>query len=388
MERRESLSMDKLRVLLATALPPPDHGGICNWTRVVRREIGERDDLELLFVDTTQRYRPIPRMQTLSRLLFGSPKSLSVIYGVYRSMRAKHPDVLHLNLSGSFGVFRDMLILYMAKMFNVCTIAHYHLQKTPAEVTSRLYWRLLCRTMSLADAVVVLDKKSETRVRAALPDKPISVLPTMVEIDVIDELKLKLGAPASAPGPGVKIVFVGFVSPVKGVRELVKACLQLSDQNFKLDIVGNVSDTVLKRELEALANRHGKADWLRFHGGVSHAAALEYILAADILVLPSHAESAPAVIIEAMGCGKPVVSTTTGAIPETLDIGGPQECGICVPPRNVESLADAIRRLILDPDLRHRYGLKARDRAVQFYSVQVGCKKLLNLWRSLPKSKS
>ncbi len=39
-------------------------------------------------------------------------------------------------------------------------------------------------------------------------------------------------------------------------------------------------------------------------------------------------------------------------MPETLDIGGPQECGVCVPPRNVEALADAIRRLAADVRLK------------------------------------
>ncbi len=61
-----------LRVLLVTAMPPPEHGGITNWTRVVRRELDARDDLELMFVNTTNRNRQIPGMQTVSRLLFGS----------------------------------------------------------------------------------------------------------------------------------------------------------------------------------------------------------------------------------------------------------------------------------------------------------------------------
>lgn len=84
-----------------------------------------------------------------------------------------------------------------------------------------------------------------------------------------------------------------------------------------------------------------------------------------------------------MGCGKPVVGTTTGAIPEMLDIGGPQECGICVPPGNVEELTGAIRRLIGEPQLRRQWGRMARQRAEQLYSVQVGCKQLVDVWRTV-----
>ena len=42
-----------LKVLLATAVPPPEHGGINNWTRLVRRQLDGVPDLEMLFVDTT-----------------------------------------------------------------------------------------------------------------------------------------------------------------------------------------------------------------------------------------------------------------------------------------------------------------------------------------------
>jgi glycosyltransferase involved in cell wall biosynthesis len=380
LETQNNRGNDKLRILLASALPPPDYGGIINWTRVVRKEIGNRADLEIHYVDTAKKYRGIPGMQTLSRLIFGSSQALRVIWDLFRSMWVFKPHLLHLNTSGSFGILRDLIVLHMAIIFRIPTIVHYHLQKTPAEVTNRFYWKLLRWTMWLADAVVVLDKKSEALVRAVFPRKNVTVLPTMVEIDVIDELIRKLDAPPAAPGRAARIVFVGFVTPVKGVRELVEACLKLSDLSFTLDIVGYVPDETFKRELETIANQRGKADWLRFHSGVDHAAALEYILSADLLALPSHAESAPAVIIEAMGCGKPVVSTTTGAIPEMLDFGGPQQCGICVPPQDAEALADAVRRLIIDTDLRMRFAQIARERAEMFYSVPVGCKQLMDFW--------
>ncbi len=362
-----------LRVLLATAMPPPAHGGIINWTRVVLREIGDRKDLELLFVDTAKRYQDIPGMQTLSRLLYGTPQALRVIYQVFRSLWKDQPDLLHLNTSGSFGTVRDMLILLLTKIFKVPAIAHYHLQKPPVEITSAIYWNYLRWVMSLANAIVVLDKKSEAYVRAALPDKKITILPTMVEIDVINELRKKLPPPPPAPSSTTKILFIGFITHFKGVYELVKACLQLSDQQFELDMIGKITDTALQRELVALARQSGKADWLHFRGEVNHDVVLEYMLAADLLVLPSHAESAPAVIIEAMGCGKPVVSTTTGAIPEMLDIGGPQECGICVPPRNVDALAQAMRRLIGDPQLRDQWGIKARRRRAILFRTGRMC---------------
>lgn len=375
-----------LRVVLASALPPPAHGGIINWTRVVRRELEQHEDIELFYVDTCRRYKGIPGLPGLSRLLFGSCQALGVIYRLFRSLRAHRPNVLHLNTSGSYGVVRDLIIMYMARMLKVPVVAHYHMQKPPAEINHNTwYWKLLLRAMSLADAVVVLDKKSEAVVHTALPRQTVTILPTMVEIDVIDELRARSGDRLRTPGAPAKIVFVGFITPVKGVRELVEACLQLRDRDLELVMLGRVSDPSLRKDLEKLAATSGKSGWMHFLGSVDHAEVLQQILAADLLVLPSHAESAPAVIIEAMGCSKPVVSTTTGAIPEMLDIGGPEECGICVPPRDVNALADAIRRLLDDPLLRQEFGCKARRRAEQLYSVPVGCRQLVDVWRSIAK---
>jgi glycosyltransferase involved in cell wall biosynthesis len=374
----------RLRVLLATGLPPPAHGGIINWTRLVRRELEPREDLELFFVDTSKRYKTVFGMPRLSRLWFGSWQALRVIGNLIRALRAQRPDVLHLNTSGSYGAVRDLIILKIARMFKVPVVAHYHMQQPPVEIdrTSR-YWRLLLRAMSQSTVVVMLDKKSEAIVREALPGKKVSILPTMVPIDDIDALRARLETPLRDSAAPVKIIFVGFIAPVKGVRELVKSCARLKDRNLELNMVGKVPDPALRKELEKIADTSGKAGWLRFRGEVDHEEVLRQILTADLLVLPSHAESAPAVLIEGMGCGKPVIGTATGAVPEMLDIGGPQECGICVPPRDVDALTGALERMIDDPKLREACGCKGRQRAEQHYTVPVGCRQLVEVWRSV-----
>jgi glycosyltransferase involved in cell wall biosynthesis len=373
----------KLKILIVTPLPPPDHGGVVNWARIVRNELGHRGDLELRFLNTSKLIPVIPGMQMLARLVIGVTYAPRIIFNVFRSILAIRPDILHLNSSGCLGTLRDIIILSTARLFGVPSIIHYHMQQPPAEITGYVYWKFVCLAMSLADYVIVLDKKSEARVRAALPRVNVQILPNMVEIDVIDELVRKQGARHSHDGSVVKIVFSGFVSPVKGVRELVMACSQLSQRNFELDMVGCIADPVLKRELESFADRSGNPDWLRFRGGVEHAEVLEYMLAADLVVLPSHSESAPMVIIEAMGCGKPVIGTMTGAVAEILDIGGPQECGLCVEKKNINALADALIQLIDNPQQCRHFGLLARRRAEQIYSSPISCEKLVDFWKSV-----
>ncbi len=375
-----------LKVLLATPVPPPEYGGIINWTRIVRNGMTGASDLQLSFVDTAVRYRGIPRMPLLSRLLFGTIQALRDSYRVYRHLKSERFDVFHVNTSGSLGTPKDIILMYIAKWYGVSSVLHFHLQKPPAEIMHRrLYWRLMRWAMSLASVVVLLDSRSQAIVQTSFPDKKTAVLPNMVELEIIDRVSSCDTAPAASDG-SFTMMFVGFVVPHKGVRDLVDAWLRVSNSNLYLELIGKVQDPTFQKELEDSAAKAGAVNRLRFYGAMDHEHVLRSLMHADLFVLPSHGESAPMVVLEAMGCGKPVVSTFTGAIPEMLDIGGPQQCGICVPPRNVDALAEAIRQLAENKELRKEYGKRGRERAAANYSVPVGCSQLLDLWRSVNRN--
>jgi glycosyltransferase involved in cell wall biosynthesis len=375
-----------LKVLLATPVPPPHHGGIINWTRIVRNEFQTRPDVELSFVDTARRYRGIPGLPRLSRLLFGSAQAIRDSYRVYRRLKADRPDVLHLNTSAGPATIKDIVILRIAKWLGVPSLIHYRMAEAPYMVTGcKVQWKLMRFAMRLADAVITLDKRSEACVKAALPGHFVITLPNMVETQVIDDIRREGGCSGSAAEGCARVVFVGFVVPRKGVRELVEACARLPHSSLVLDLVGPV-EPAMQRELESIASSSGRnGRWLRFHGAVDHAQALRHILAADVFVLPSRGESAPNVVLEAMGCGKAIVCTTVAAMPEMLDIGGPEECGVCVEPRSTDALAAALEQLLGDEDQRRDLGRKARQRAEKVYAVPVACAKLLDLWRSVAK---
>ncbi len=374
-----------LKVLLATPVPPPHQGGIINWTRIVRAEFQDRRDIELSFVDTTPRYRPIPGLPRLSRLLFGSVQAVRDICRLYKRIRTSKPDVLHLNTSAGPATLKDILILHITKWLGVPTVIHYHMAKAPYMITGRkVQWALMRHAMRLAHTVVTLDMRSEACVKAALPNQRVVTLPNMVETHVIDDLRSQQRSGPPATADVNRIVFVGFVVPRKGVLELVQACARLSNGTFVLDLVGPVSPA-MRRELQSLASQHGNREWLRFHGSVDHEDALRHILAADVFVLPSHGESAPIAVLEAMGCGKAIVSTTVAAMPEMLDIGGRQECGVCVEPGDVDALHSALSELLCNDLKRHELGERARRRAEEHYAVPVACEKLLGVWKSAAK---
>jgi glycosyltransferase involved in cell wall biosynthesis len=92
------------------------------------------------------------------------------------------------------------------------------------------------------------------------------------------------------------------------------------------------------------------------------------IAAADVVVVPSRFESYGRVGVEAMACGRPVVSTSAGGPSETIIDG---ETGLLVPPEDPSALASALLRLLADPDERARMGQAGRARALAHFSAEA-----------------
>jgi glycosyltransferase involved in cell wall biosynthesis len=341
-------------------------------------------DVVLAFVDTTIRYRKATNPALYRRLTGGAWQALRDTFRTYRCIKKERPDVLHLCTSGGLATPKDILILSIARMLGVPGVVHYHIGRLPKIIARQsLDWRLTRRAMLLASSVVVLDKESKSCVEGNLQLQSTLELRNMVEVDRVASLG-RLPPLISAVDGHLCVVYVGHVVPAKGIQELVASCAGLQERLLTLDLVGPVSEE-FRRSLEKTALTKDSGKWLRFHGKRSHDEAIRCLAQADIFVLPSHTEGMPNVILEAMASGRAIVSTTVGAIPEMLDIGGPQECGICVPPQDVDALTEALERLIDHPDERRALGRLAAQRAKECFDVPVACRQLLELWRAVCK---
>jgi glycosyltransferase involved in cell wall biosynthesis len=95
---------------------------------------------------------------------------------------------------------------------------------------------------------------------------------------------------------------------------------------------------------------------------------------ADLLVVPSSSEGLPAVIMEAMASGLPVIASEIDGIPELVRDG---ETGLLVPPCNAERLAEAIIRLLDDPSLARRMGETGRRLVAQCHDADRNAHALL-----------
>jgi glycosyltransferase involved in cell wall biosynthesis len=159
------------------------------------------------------------------------------------------------------------------------------------------------------------------------------------------------------------------LAEVKGQRDLLAALEELPDVHAVFVGEDLEQGGAYRRSLEAEAGE--RAAFLGYRSDIP--AILD---AVDMLVLPSRLEGLPMVVLEAMAQAKPVVATDVGGTAEAVVDG---ETGLLVPPGDPHALAEAIRRLIDDPELARRLGEAGRRRVEREFSAGVMTARVLEV---------
>ncbi len=198
-------------------------------------------------------------------------------------------------------------------------------------------------------------------------------------------------APASRrPGDTPRLLFVGRVSPEKGVHDLIDAFVLVASAlpTARLDIVGPIGqlarsfiiDVSEDSDVEGLAqfydDDYGEllarrippelADRVVFHGACAQDEVIAHYQSADILVNPSYVESFGMSLIEAQSCGTPVVATRVGGMPGV--VGDDGKAGVLVDRGDVEGLAGEIIALAENHQRRSEMAAEARSRVTSRYT--------------------
>jgi len=169
-----------------------------------------------------------------------------------------------------------------------------------------------------------------------------------------------------APGTETAGAFlsVAAVIPGKGHDVLLDALAPLAGLRWQCECVGSLErDPAFVERLRRRLLDSGMGGRVRFSGPQAEADLASSYAAADVLVLPSRAETYGMVIAEALARGLPVVAAEVGGVPEALGHGvGGTRPGLLVPPGDPAALRDALRTWLEDAGLRRRLRSAARER--------------------------
>lgn len=190
-----------------------------------------------------------------------------------------------------------------------------------------------------------------------------------------------------------RIVSVGRYIEKKGFADLIEACALLRGSHPQLTcrIIG---EGPLEQDLRDLISARQLDGHVSLVGPKSQREILAELHASDVFALPCVVEhdggmdNLPTVLIEAMACGLPCVSTRLAGVPEMIEDG---VTGSLVPPRSPQQLANAIAACLDDPAYARALGLAGRARAEQLFSLPATTRRLKHLivarapvWPGLP----
>jgi len=295
------------------------------------------------------------------------PRVLAALIPLRKYLRGRSgvfvSNMTHLNIISTVSL---MMLKNRPRLF---VVEHNDLQirmNRMSKFVRILAARLLGRIYRLADQVLAVSRDLAEDISSILGfnKDAIGVLPNGLDLEAIESLADELAAfsvqkAASRP----VLVAIGRLVPQKGFAVLLDAMAKvIRRREAQLVVLG---EGVLRKSLEKKAQELGISEYVLFPGFISNP--YPVLKHADIFVLSSFYEGFGIVLLEAMACGTPVIATNCHWGPAELLKDG--EAGMLVPPGDPELLADAVLKMLEDPEKAGEYADKA-SMAIQDYDIK------------------
>ena len=332
------------KILFVLHLPPPVHGASV-MGEAVHSCKSLNDTYETSYVDLSL----ASDLKEVGRFSFRKPAAfLRVSRQIREAVRSFQPDLVYMTPAVCLpGFLKDALHVRMMKRMGCRLVLHLH-NKEPKWMNSRLF-RSLYRNFFAHTRVILLSERLFPDVAPFIGRDSVSICPNGVEVPLLHRYG------GSVP----RILFFSNIIRSKGVSILLDACRILAGQglSFRCELAGQMTPDYPSDALREEIREKGLVGVVEYTGEKYDAAKWEAYSQADVFALPTYNDCFPLVLLEALGAGLPVVSTTEGGIPDIIKDG---ETGFLCPPRDAANVADRIGRLLRDSDLRERMGEAAR----------------------------
>jgi glycosyltransferase involved in cell wall biosynthesis len=206
---------------------------------------------------------------------------------------------------------------------------------------------LLRFVLKRASAIIAVSQSLKEQIAGlGLPESQVRVIGNGVDLlNFFPKDQLAARRRLNLPLNRIILLSVAQLTPVKGIHHLIEAMthLKLQRPDLLLLIIGGATDAAYASRLQKQVVECGLSEMVRFVEAQAHHQLCDWYNACDLFCLGSLREGWPNVLLEAMACGKPVVATRVGGIPEVLCS---PEHGILVDRVDGDGFAEAIRQAI------------------------------------------
>jgi glycosyltransferase involved in cell wall biosynthesis len=202
------------------------------------------------------------------------------------------------------------------------------------------YSRHLVRrtVMEAAGVITVSEDLRQRTIALGAPPERVTTILNGCDGDIFrpgdrDGARRELGVDPSSE----IVLYVGHLLATKGLGELMEAFAALAASRPKLRLV-IIGDGAYTESLKARVVESGLEERVSMPGRLDSATVASWMRACDLFCLPSYSEGCPNAVVEALSCGRPIVATDVGGIPELVK----ESCGILVPARDAARLRAAL----------------------------------------------
>ena len=316
---------------------------------------------------------------TKSRALFGLYRyfvfAKALVLLVYYHLFYK-VNLVHIHTASRWSFFRKSCVVRLTKLLGGHVVLHLH----GAEF--REFYEFECsekkqhkirKTFDLADRVVVLSTQWLEWTAGILehPERAVVVYNSVLAVP-----------PSKSERDSNLILFLGRVGPRKGAEDLINAFARISKDfpEARLALGGDGDIETFKQLVSTL----GLDDRIEFLGWVSGDEKSRWLRRAGIYALPSYNEGFPMGVLEAMSAGAAVLASRAGGIPDAITH---KKEGLLVEAGDVDGIAECLRVLLSDDDLRSMYAAEAKNKFLNNFSPDVIFPQLDSIYAQFSDSK-
>ncbi|WP_148572962.1 glycosyltransferase family 4 protein [Nocardioides caldifontis] len=330
----------------------PDRGGIPTFLEELRTgEVGRRH--EVTFLNVAHTGAPQGGQVTIGNLT----RTLRDVLAVWRM--ARDHDVVHVNsaVAPAVTVARAGLLALAARLRGAAVVMHVHGGNISTWLGSRRNELLLKAAMAPVHRVVAVWTVGYVALVGALGSDRVRLVENGVDLHRF--------TPSTGHHRPPRLLYVGLLTPRKGVLDLLSASSTLRDEGLEheLWLLGGTPDEGPAAAEPVLAAARDNA---RLLGTRPPEEMPAVYTGADVFCLPSWWEAMPMSVLEAMASGLPVVASDVGDVARLVEDG---HTGFVVAPQAPEQLAVALRKVLSDADRARAMGAAGRRRVEERYSA-------------------
>jgi glycosyltransferase involved in cell wall biosynthesis len=292
-----------------------------------------------------------------------------VVFKLWKAIKVVQPQIIHTHL------FQPRIYTTISHFFirKGILITHKHSIVNPRKHHFFIFLEMICILLNTKVLAISQSVKRSLHRYEFIPERRIFVLPNSIDLNEFSSIRQNK---ALSLQKTIILGSVGRIEKSKGLNYLLLAIVKILKRypNTKLEIVGDGSAL---EDLKALSKKLKISNSVKFFGKLANP--IPAYSRMSIFILPSILEGFGIVLLEAMAAGIPVIASNVDGIKEVVVDG---ESGILVPPKNSDAIADAVFKIIEQPQLASNLVEEGLLRA-KLFDVNSHLKNLENFYYSL-----